>query len=63
MDDRAGMLEHSAVGGKEAGTLNKEHLHVWCVGGDLLGEEVREGIPRGQGKWAWDLDPCHKTEM
>lgn len=32
MDDRAGMLEHSAVGGKEAGTLNKEHLHVWCGG-------------------------------
>lgn len=30
-------------------------------GGDHLGEEVREGIPRGQGKRAWDLDPCHKN--
>lgn len=30
-------------------------------GGDLLGEEVREGIPRGQGKRAWDLDPCRKN--
>ena len=32
MDDGAGVLEHSAVGGKEAGTLNKKHLHVWCGG-------------------------------
>lgn len=60
MDDGAGVLEHSAVGGKEAGTLNK-NICMCGGGGDLLGEEVREGIPRGQGKRAWDLDPCRKN--
>lgn len=48
MADRAGMLELSAVGGKEAGTLNKEHLHMWWGGSSERGGQRENSQRSGQ---------------